>query len=165
MDWIGKIADFITVYPEIASGILIGICSLAAVILIVCFAANSRKKKRMISDIRDKVTEINAKISGFGQSKPDVIYIDNRTGEAQKQKSPVDLPEDAPLQEKGAPCESEKKEDWKATEANDREELSADGEESGGRAVQMNKYFSRDCAVSKNGRAYTEEELIKQIKE
>mgnify|MGYP006934707493 CR=1 FL=1 len=174
--------------------VLILIILAGAIYAAVKAVNHAREKKDILSQINETVTEINTAVSNLNEKKADVIYIDNRvpgqapyrsdcrgekehiikeasssddhSGDAEKScektetvtdqvslQMEADLPEQA---EQAAEVVQAP-----APEAGE-EDASCEREED---AYIPKKYFSRDCAVSKNGKTYTIEELNEQIKE
>ena len=151
-----RIGRFIIDYQfevEIALGLLVG---LIAVVLIIKAMRNARKKRELLSQISDTVSEINTAVNGMGTKKSDVIYIDNR--------SPAgDTKVEFFQQEEREPVSEETEPDPEKTVA--VSDIEAAPAQKTAESQKQIKYFDRDCAMDKHGKIYTVEELKEQIKE
>ena len=103
----------------------------------------------MLEQIQKTVAEINRNVEALGEQKPEVVYIEGRQT-PEPQVSAADMVEE--LEEVLRTMQS--------TEAKlEKKEVLVE------EVKPVAKYFSRDCAVSKNGRKYTMEELDAQIRD
>lgn len=166
-----KIAELGKLLIEYQDYVEIGLIILAAVVvlsLIVKAVNKSKRRAKLLDDINDTVTDINTKVDKINSKSSEVIYIDNRThkSEAEPGIPGIKIP----------PVQEEEKEETKdepvaeteatATEAEPEAEAPAEEEKNEEPEKEIPKKFtSRDCAVSRQGREYTLEELIKQIQE
>lgn len=199
MNMFGRLAKFMLAYQEELEIAFMVIVIVAAVFVIRRIVRASRKKRELLSQINDTVTQINTAVSTMSDKQNGVVYIDNRTGadvrpEAVEEavsralsnescEAPEDVkgcqPETDGTAEAAAvdtalaeaenpaagPQEEDAAEEAPETEAAADESGQADETEKEPTAPAVRKYFSRDCAVSKNGRSYTLEELNDQIRE
>lgn len=162
-----KIAELGKLLIEYQDYVETGLILLAAVIvlaLIVKAFNKSKRREKLLDDINDTVTDINTKVDKINSKSSEVIYIDNRT---HKSDTEPGIPEI-----KIPPVQDEQKEenagdDQTAAETATETEMNGTAEESEKEPeIEVPKKFtSRECAVSRQGREYTLEELIKQIKE
>lgn len=158
MNIIGEIGNFIIKYQEPIQAGVIFLLIIVGIVLICKMFINGKKKRELLSQINDTVSEINTAVNQLSEKKADVVYIDSRM--TTEMKEPV-----LQVTEDEAGTEPE----VKTAEAEEPEEAVA-AEESAAEAAEEKiepvlKYFSRDCAVSKNGKQFTFEELDAQIKE
>lgn len=79
MNAVGKAGSFIIKYQIQIELILVLILIAAAVFFLVRAIINAGKKRQILSQINDTVTEINTAVTSLSEKKSDVIYIDNRT--------------------------------------------------------------------------------------
>ena len=193
MNAIGQFGRFITEYQNPIQIVLIIIVLAGAIYAAVKAVAHGREKKDILSQINETVTEINTAVNNLNEQKADVIYIDNRvpgqapyqsSSEVQKEHIVKDTPQsDDGNRDAEKPCEKTEKvtdevcPQMPADEPDDAEDTreepgQAPDEETSAEDLSCEedayfpkKYFSRDCAVSKNGKTYTIEELNEQIKE
>lgn len=193
MNAIGQFGRFITEYQNPIQIVLIIIILAGIIYAAVKAVAYARKEKDILSQINETVTEINTVVNNLNEKKADVIYIDNRVpGQAPYTASPGTQTEhsvkETPQSDDGGrdaeePCKKTEEvtdevcpqmpadEPEKAEETLEEpgqapeEEPSAEDVSCEEDAHVPKKYFSRDCAVSKNGKTYTIEELNEQIKE
>lgn len=189
MNAIGQFGSFITEYQQPIQIVLIIIVLAGITYAIVKTVAYAREEKFILSKINDTVTEINTAVNNANGKKTDVIYIDNRVpGQAAEQSSSGIEPiiKEAPQRDDG--CRDAKKPLEKKEKVTDEvnsqipadQLVNAEAEAEPGQAPDEQvsedvsceedthlpkKYLSRDCAVSKNGKTYTIEELNEQIKE
>lgn len=192
MNAIGQFGRFITEYQSPIQVVLILIVLAGAIYAAVKAVKHGREKRDILSQINETVTEINTAVNNLNNKKADVIYIDNRVpGQAPYQSDSgaqkEHIVKEAPLSDDGSratgkPCE--KTEDFTEEicpqqETDPSEQVEQTQAETGQAPVEEaeeeasceedayipKKYFSRDCAVSKNGKTYTIEELNEQIKE
>lgn len=146
MSVIKKIGEFII---ENSQSVELAAILVAAILLIVFITkaiADSKKKRQLLNEINETVSEINSNVTNLGSKKNDVIYIDNRCGE--------NVPSEQITEQDSKNVEE-------ALEQVETLEVSKPLEEEN----ITKKFFERDCSVDKNGRVYSEEELIDQIKE
>lgn len=193
MNAIGQFGRFITEYQNPIQIVLIIIILAGIIYAAVKAVAYARKEKDILSQINETVTEINTAVNNLNEKKADVIYIDNRVpGQAPCAASPGTQTEhsvrETPQSDDGG---RDAEEPWKKTEevtdevcpqmpadepvnAEERQEEPGQAPEEETSAEDLSceedanvpkKYFSRDCAVSKNGKTYTIEQLNEQIKE
>lgn len=170
MNMFGKLAEFMWKYQDEIEIAFIIILAIAAIIFIGRIVRAGRKKRELLSQINDTVTQINTAVSSINDKQKGVVYIDNRGGadtrpqEAEEETAETAKPDDDASdhasddagQEEQKPAEvSEAAEEADGTQENDEKKD----------AQPVRKYFSRDCAVSKNGKYYTLEELNDQIRE
>ena len=148
MNIVGEIGNFMMIYQEPLEVVTIAILTVAVVMLIGKAIASAGKKRRMIEDIHETVSEINANVKALGDKKTEVIYIESR--------GPVECGASNQNEE----CKSQV--DSQEIVGDEKENDSVVPEEKQNPAL---KYFSRDCAVAKDGRQYTLEELDAQIRD
>lgn len=84
MNTVGKAGGFIIKYQVQIELILVLILAAAAVFFLVRAVINAGKKRQLLSQINDTVTEINTAVTSLSEKKSDVIYIDNRTSGAEE---------------------------------------------------------------------------------
>lgn len=148
MNAIGAIGNFIVIYQEPIQVAAIAVLVVAVMVCIGKTIANAAKKRRLLEQINETVSEINDNLKSKSENRTEVIYIDGRgTPENQTAVS------SAGTNKQTAPKEVQ-------TSAAEQEEGEMPGEQK-----PAAKYFSRDCAVSKDGRKYTIEELDAQIRD
>lgn len=125
-----------------------------------------------MSKINDTVSEINTAVSSIKEKKSEVIYIDNRIPAEQAPQVVIKTEPEAPAQE--VKTEAEKPLNVQEAKAEDESDVPKEesqpknNEEDEGNEEPENKghkFFDRSCAVSKNGRTYSIEELKQQIRE
>lgn len=175
MNMFGKLAEFMWEYQEEIELAFILILAVLAIFFIGRIVRANRRKREILSQINDTVTQISTAVSSISDKQSGVVYIDNRVGadarpkevEAAVSQALSGTPEAEPARTdadiKECPPEA-----GGASEAAAGETAAADvqQEETERKEVQsVRKYFSRDCAVSKNGKYYTIEELNDQIRE
>ena len=158
MNIIGEIGNFIIKYQEPIQAGVIFLLIIVGIVLICKMFINGKKKRELLSQINDTVSEINTAVNQLSEKKADVVYIDSRM--TTEMKEPV-----LQVTEDGPGTEPEEK-----TAEVEEPEAAVAAEESAAEAADEKiepvlKYFSRDCAVSKNGKQFTFEELDAQIKE
>ncbi len=148
MNVIGKIGNFIMIYQEPLEIAAIAMLVVGVMVLIGKAIANAGKRQRLLNQISETVLEINTNVKSLTEKRTEVIYIDSRM-----------------TSEKGEPAPSvESKEDpVLETAQNPNQQEQSKGSE--GEIEPAVKYFSRDCAVAKDGRQYTFEELDAQIRD
>ncbi|MBR3755622.1 MAG: hypothetical protein IKK48_00800 [Firmicutes bacterium] len=149
MNVIGEIGNFIMIYQDpIQIAVIAGLAA-GAVVCVGKIIANAGKKRRLLEQIQKTVAEINRNVEALGEQKPEVVYIEGRQT-PEPQVSAADMVEE--LEEVLRTMQS--------TEAKlEKKEVLVE------EVKPVAKYFSRDCAVSKNGRKYTMEELDAQIRD
>ena len=151
MNAIGKFGNFMMNHQvTIEILMVLGLVVLAAVLLMRA-TLHAKKKRQLLSELNDTVSEISAAVSSLKEKKSEVIYIDNRTADKGTCEA-ISLTEKAPSTEQIL---------TRAAEAAEMAETAATLDEQ----QAPKKYFSRDCCVSKKGKTYTIEELEEQIKE
>lgn len=84
MNAVGKAGGFIIKYQVQIELILVLILAAAAVFFLIRAVINAGKKRQLLSQINDTVTEINTAVTSLSEKKSDVIYIDNRTSGAKE---------------------------------------------------------------------------------
>jgi hypothetical protein len=148
MNAIGEIGNFIITYQEPLQVAAVAALVVGGVVCIGKAIASAGKRQRMLEEISETVAEINTNVKNLNEKHTEVIYIDGRgTPENQTAVS------SAGTNKQTAPKEVQ-------TSAAEQEEGEMPGEQK-----PAAKYFSRDCAVSKDGRKYTIEELDAQIRD
>ncbi len=157
MNVIGKFGNFMMNHQVGIEIALVVIFILAIVFLLVKAAMHAGKKRQLLSQIQDTVTEINTAVQNLSEKKEGVIYIDNRTADKgaepkvfEKEKMSAEQILQS-VQEGKAAAASAAEEDSFAARSEDFD--------------PPRKYFSRDCCTSKTGKTYTMEELEEQIRE
>lgn len=146
MNAIGEIGNFIITYQEPLQVAAIAILVVAVMICIGKAIASAGRKRKMLEEISEAVSEINTNVKSLSEKRTEVIYIDGRT-------TPETRGSVTPAETR---CESV------AVAEKDTEEQETQKEPEPEPVV---KYFSRDCAVAKDGRRYTFEELDAQIRD
>lgn len=156
MNTIGKFGELIVNYQHPIQISIIALLILLAIVFVIRAGLNAKKKRELLSQINKAVSEINTTVNSLNEKKTEVVYIDNRIPQA-----PVCPPavETAPEAAETKP-ESSAKEEEQTDEV--KEEATAEAEV---KTQTVKKFFERDCAVSKNGRTYSVEELQNQIRE
>lgn len=150
MNAMGELGNFIMTYQEPLQAAAIAIFSVGGVICIGKAIANAAKKRKLLEQINDTVSEINTNVRSLGEKRTEVIYIDGRPNPEDSTPAP------APAAEVKAPVVLARE------PQSEIQKESRTPEEDVKPAV---KYFSRDCAVAKDGRKYTFEELDAQIRD
>ena len=84
MNAVGKAGGFIIKYQVQIELILVLILAAVAVFFLVRAVINAGKKRQLLSQLNDTVTEINTAVTSLSEKKSDVIYIDNRTSGAEE---------------------------------------------------------------------------------
>ena len=156
MNVITDIGNFLIAYADYVETALIVLAIAAVLVLVVIFARGAKEKKQILTDISDNVEKINTAVNRFNDKSKDVIYIDNRaqapSGAKEKDPGSQDLNEIG---------EDELEEITDSIPDGGKPEEEPVQEE---KPETPKKFTTRDCAVSKQGREYTLEELIEQIK-
>lgn len=174
MNAIGKFGRFITYYQHPIQISLIVI----AVVLVIFFcirAVDSAKKKE---NFCQRLTILFRRLtlrSAVLKKKSEVIYIDNRIPAEQAPQVVIKTEPEAPaqevkteaekplnVQEAKAEDESDVPKEESQPKNNEEDEGNKENEEPENKG---HKFFDRSCAVSKNGRTYSIEELKQQIRE
>ena len=153
MNVVGEIGNFIMTYQEPIQGIAIFALLIGGMICIGKAVANERKKRSLLEQIQESVSEINTNVRSLGEQKTEVFYIDGIT-------DPEDRAPETEAETKKAEKEMPVMRTTERASTNQETELSPETE-----AKPAVKYFSRDCAVAKDGRQYTFEELNAQIRD
>ena len=148
MNAIGKIGNFIIIYQEPIQVAAIAMLVIAGMICIGKIIANAVKKRRLLEQINETVSEINDNLKSKSDNRTEVIYIDGR-GTPENHTGVLSSTINMQTESKGA-----------QTDSVEQAESEMPGEQK-----PAAKYFSRDCAVSKDGRKYTIEELDAQIRD
>lgn len=153
MNVIGEIGNFITIYQEplqvFAVGMLAAILVIGGMVCVGKAIANAGKRRHLLEQINETVLEMNDNVKSLKEKRTEVIYIDGRI--TPENGTAPSVPDETPqpvLQavQQELPCQEEK-------------EMPEDEEKPAA------KYFSRDCAIAKDGRKYTKEELDVQIRD
>lgn len=151
MNAVGGIENFIITYQEPLQVAALAALAAFVVAVVICIGkaiASAGRKQRMLEEISEAVSEINTNVKNLGEKRTEVIYIDGcMTPEAS-----------VPAQV----TESKTKPDVSSEPGIKEAEQKKTPEVKTEPAV---KYFSRDCAVAKDGRHYTFEELDAQIRD
>lgn len=166
MNVIGRFGRFIIDYQD---PILIGLILIVAAAVIFLAARlfiNAKRKRELLSQINDAVSEINSAVSNFGEKKPEMIYIDNRVSQREEPAVQEAKAAQTPRPDAREPEEAVREPEEQETEETVREPKETSQTEAEETSAEIPvRYFSRDCSVSKNGVAYTREELNSQIRE
>lgn len=152
MNMTGQIGEFIVKYQNHIEICAIALAVIILLVVMVKIMKNAKKKRELLSNINDTISEINSAVGSFGQKKAEVIYIDNR------------VPGDIAAQRRSDLSEVMKAAGDVVAHNGEASEPDSFAEDRCGKEPPK-KYFSRDCATSKTGRTYTEEELEDQIRE
>lgn len=148
MNAIGEIGNFIITYQEPLQVAAVAALVVGGVVCIGKAIANAGKRQRMLEEISETVAEINTNVKNLNEKHTEVIYIDGRNNPVPAvRKQPVEVRKTTIITGEPEPDEEEK------------------CEVPEGKTEPAVKYFSRDCAVAKNGRHYTFEELDAQIRD
>lgn len=156
MNVIGKFGNFMINHQVGIEIALVVIFILVIGFLLVKAVIHAGKKRQLLSQIQDTVTEINTAVQNLSEKKEGVIYIDNRTTEKDAEPKVFETGKTSAeeilqrVHESAAPSFAEE------------EVISAVKTEE---PEPPRKYFSRDCCTSKTGKTYTIEELEEQIRE
>ena len=150
MNVIGKFGNFMMNHQVAIELLIVLALAVLAAVLLIRAILHGRKKRQLLSELNDTVSEISAAVSSLKDQKSEVIYIDNRTAEKATCEGNASE-EKAPSAEQILTRAAEVTE-MAAAASLDEQEV-------------PKKYFSRDCCVSKKGKTYTIEELEEQIKE
>lgn len=156
MNKIAELGQLLIEYQDYVGMSLIAVAAVAVLILIIKALDRSKKRARLLNEINDTVTDINTKVDKMNNRSSEVIYIDNRTntGDEKPAVPEIKIP---PVQKEETAEEEQEKEEPAV------EEMPEENKEK--QAEEPRKFASRDCGVSRQGREYTLEELIKQIQE
>ena len=148
MNAIGEIGNFIMTYQEPLQVAATAALVVGGVICIGKVIVRSHKKQKMLEEISQTVTEINTNVKHLNDRKTEVIYIDGRMApQAATPPRPVEVKKTTIV------AETPETKECEVRKMPETEEVPAV------------KYFSRDCAVAKDGRRYTFEELDAQIRD
>ena len=159
MNVIGEIGNFIIKYQEpIQAGVIL-LLIIAGIVMIGKLMANGKRKRELLSQINDTVAEINTAVNHLSEKKADVVYIDSRITQDLREPAVEALQTGVEPQTDADPLDSAEETAVESDVAEAQEEASEE------KIEPVLKYFSRDCAVSKNGKQFTFEELDAQIKE
>lgn len=184
MNIIGDFGKFVIQYQNQIEFFLILLAVILAVVFIIRTVLGERRKRALLSQINDKVSDIHATVSHMDSRNPDVIYIDNRTADNSSGENPISVSAEQIRQQavsaaagiqtaapdgntENQPQTPAVSEDFSETGGhdcaeNDTGDLSLQEE----KTVEIpRKYMSLECGISKNGKVYTIEELQRQIKE
>ncbi len=151
MNVVGEIGNFIMIYQEPIQGAAIFIFLVIGLVCVYRAVVNGRKKRRLLEQIQESVSEINANVKSLGEQNTKVVYIEGTETPENSVPKPV-----AGKAEKILPVQKPEEE-----ESFNQEENPSPAEP----GIPAVKYFSRDCAVAKDGRQYTFEELNAQIRD
>jgi len=155
MNIIGEIGNFIIIYQEpILAAVLIAVLA-AGIVLFVKIYNAARKKREILSQINESVTQIHETVKDFYDKKTEVIYIDGRVTPSFRTAETND--EITIKMGEGKAVESTAGDDGTLGQA----EVCQSKEET----IPPSKYFSRECGISKDGKRHTVEELNEQIKD
>lgn len=80
MNVFGRLAEFIWDYQEEIQIAFIIIVIAAAIYVVARMVRASRKKRELLSQISDTVTQISTAVSSISDKQSGVVYIDNRVG-------------------------------------------------------------------------------------
>ena len=144
MNVVGEIGNFIMIYQRPIQGAAIAILLIGGMVCIGKAFVHAGKKRKLMEQINQTVSEINANVKFLSDKKTGVPYIDGRMTPENNTPEPA---EDSQPVKKVQP----------------EQEVSESPEEE--KVKPAVKYFSRDCAVAKDGRQYTLEELHAQIRD
>lgn len=154
MNVIGEIGNFIIQYQEPIQTGVVATIAVAIFVVIIKLFSSARKKSEILAQINETVSEINATVHHLSEKKTEVIYIDSRVRQRVEEPKEADfiaVDEIIALANK---------------EVSDKQEYAIDQDDQDETEVKPSlKYFSRDCAISKNGKRFTLEELNAQIKD
>ena len=141
MNLVGEIGNFMMIYQTPIQGVVIVMLLAGGIVATVKGIANARKKRKILEEINQAVSKINVNVKAMSEKEAEVVYIDGKATPESTVSEPTPQVEKAqiPNQERNKSLAEEEKP-----------------------AV---KYFSRDCAVAKDGRRYTVEELNAQIRD
>lgn len=159
MNVIGKFGNFMMNHQVGIEIALVVIFILAIGFLLVRVVIHAGKKRQLLSQIQDTVTEINTAVQNLSEKKEGVIYIDNRT---------TDKDAETKVFEAGRTSAEEilqRVHENAAPSFAGEEEISSVNSAKMEESELPRKYFSRDCCTSKMGKTYTIEELEEQIRE
>lgn len=158
MNVITDIGNFLIAYAPYVETALIILAAIIAVVVVVLLVKGAGDKKKILTDISDNVEKINTAVNRINDKSKDVIYIDNRPQvKEEKDVKPVS-PENM------EPADMEDITEITEHLLNDEEPVVFEKEMPEEKKEAPKKFTTRDCAVSKQGREYTLEELIEQIK-
>lgn len=148
MNAMGEIGNFIIKYQDPLQVAAIAILVVGGVVCVGKAIASACKRQRMLTQISETVAEINTNVKNLNEKRTEVIYIDGRPlQELPTVPRPVEVKKTTIVAEE--PVAKEKG-------MNNKSEADT---------PPTVKYFSRDCAVAKDGRQYTLEELNAQIRD
>lgn len=183
MNVIGELGTMIIKYQQPLGTAVIVLAVLLVIFIIVKIVKHAKKKEKLLSEINCRVAEISTTVSHLNEKKTEVIFIDNRLPKSMpRADTPVRAPgEDEPacavLGKPADDTESIKRETPEEEVPKDGDSTAAGGtsperaeeiqaaEDSEEKVKIPLKFSDRSCAVSKQGRVYTIEELNEQIKE
>ena len=148
MNAIGEIGNFIITYQEPLQAVAITALVVGGMICIGKAIASAAKKQKLLEEINENVAELNANVKRLHDKRREVICIEEKL--PQEQRIPV--PATVIRQDMASPAEAVFKEQKQK-------------QEPAPSVAPAVKYFSRDCAVAKDGRQYTYEELDAQIRD
>lgn len=150
MNIIGEIGNFIMVYQEEIQIVCIAIFVIVSLLCIGKAVVDIVRKRNLLMQISETVSEINTNVKSLRDKRTEVIYIDGRA--TPEEETGVSTPLAEPQIMMKPETEAESPPSVEQTE--EPEEVKP-----------VMKYFSRDCAIAKNGRQYTVEELQAQIRD
>ncbi len=186
MNIIGDFGKFVIQYQNQIEFFLILLAVILVVVFIIRTVLGERRKRTLLSQINDTVSDIHAAVNRMDNRKPDVIYIDNRTADKSCEENPVSVLAEQSRQQAVAAAavdgqteETDGDPETESPAAADSAagfsqkaapdcggDTSADGTLQEEKAVEIpRKYTDLECGISKNGKVYTIEELQRQIKE
>lgn len=154
MNVITDLGNFLIMYAPYVETALIVLGAAVAVVVVVSLIKGSRKKTKLLTDINDNVEKINTAVNHINDKSKDVIYIDNRSREDNSRAEEI----------KTEKCTEEEVAEEQEVETSESGETETPEEEKDKEKIEApKKFMTRDCAVSKQGKEYTLEELIEQI--
>lgn len=161
MNVIGKFGNFMMNHQVGIEIALVVIFILIIGFLLVRAAIHAGKKRQLLSQIQDTVTEINTAVQNLSEKKEGVIYIDNRTTEKDAEPKIFEAEKLSKEKDSAEQILQRVHESTVTSLAEDEAIPGTKAEET----ESPRKYFSRDCCTSKTGKTYTIEELEAQIRE
>ena len=148
MNAIGEIGNFIITYQEPLQSAAVAMLVVGCMVCIGKAIAGAFRRQRMLKEISETVAEINTNVKHLNEKRTEVIYIDGRA-------NPVPVVSKPPVEVRKTTIVTGD------TVSEEQEKCKEQAQET----VPAVKYFSRDCAVAKDGRQYTLEELNAQIRD
>ena len=156
MNVVGEIGNFIMIYQRPIQGAAIAILLIGGMVCIGKAFVHAGKKRKLMEQINQTVSEINANVKFLSDKKTEVIYIDGRViPEARAVK-------DENIENANVVTDAQEEAQTETLEEAENADMSEDSLEKKSPTL---KYVSRDCGISKDGHKYTIEELDAQIKD